>query len=188
MIKYKLTDKNMRTYNGFQWELGKEYTIEKKGNTLCTDEVFHFYDDPRLAVIFNSIHANYKNPLLFKCKCDEVIHDGLKGGSKKMKLIEQMELPKINLNQKIAFGIKCALHIYFDKSFVKWADNWLSGKNRSAAAAAEVYAAATADAAAEYSATAAWVYAVATAAERDDVQINFIEIIDKIQKEGDLYV
>ena len=43
MKKYKLTNKEMKTHKGFQWELGKKEVIEKKGNALCTDAVFHFY-------------------------------------------------------------------------------------------------------------------------------------------------
>jgi hypothetical protein len=30
-MMYKLTDQNMRTYGGFQWELGKEVTTSGAG-------------------------------------------------------------------------------------------------------------------------------------------------------------
>jgi len=32
--------------------------------------------------------------------------------------------------QKIKFGIYCALEVYDDPEFILWANNWLSGKNK----------------------------------------------------------
>jgi hypothetical protein len=132
-IYCKLTDQNMRTHNGFQWKLGKKEIIKKKGGKLCSDSYFHCYEHPLLAVLLNPIHANIKRPRLFlievggECKDD----NGLKCGFKEMTMIEEIELPDISLNQKIAFGILCALEVYKEDSFVKWANNWLSNIDRS---------------------------------------------------------
>ena len=58
--------------------------------------------------------------------------------------------PCDNINQKIAFGILCALEVYKDEKFRTWADSWLSGSDRSydAAKSAESMAWAAAEAAA----------------------------------------
>ena len=151
MRKYKLTNQNMKTHNGFKWELNKKYKIDpaKTGTTLCSDQVFHFYDSPELAILLNSIHTDIGNPRLFQCTCDQVTHDGLKGGAKWMMLKTEISIPKITINQKIAFGIYCAGRVYKDKNFRKWAKNWLANIDRSAQAASDAADAAAAHAAAD---------------------------------------
>ena len=58
----------------------------------------------------------------------------LKLGCKKLTTTEIIEVPKLELNNKIAFGILCALEVcdntpYFQE-WAEWALNWLSGKDR----------------------------------------------------------
>ena len=194
MIKYKLTEQNMQTHNGFQWVLGETNRIKIKGNEMCSREVFHGYDSPLLAVLFNPIHANIKRPLLFKCRVGKIVaHDGLKFGTKTMTLIAQLELPQISLNQKIAFGILCALGVYKNKSFKNWAKKWLNGEDKTANtayaaantaysadaayAAYAAYAAAYAAYAAAYAADAAYAaYAAAYAADAADAAYSAAKI------------
>ena len=136
-IRYKLTNQNMQTYNEFQWELGKKYVIENDEDALCGEGFFHFYCHPLLAILHNSIHAQLPNPRLFKAKVSgKNKTDGqLKEGWKKATLIEEIPIPEITIKQKIRYGILCALEVYNENSFVEWANNWLSGKDRSRAAA-----------------------------------------------------
>ena len=90
-IRYKLTDQNMQTYNNFQWELGVWKEATGKNTYSCTDGVLHYYADPLLANLFNPIHANYSNPRLFRIEIDKELNsDGLKGWSKKQRLIEEI--------------------------------------------------------------------------------------------------
>ena len=165
MIRYKLTTQNMTTYYGRQkWILGKQETKpEIQKPTLCSNDVFHFYDNPELAVLLNLIHANIDKPLLFKVSCNEVVHDGVKGGSTKMKLVKELPLPVFTLNQRVYFSILCAKEIYHSKEWLLWADNWIANIDRSKAAAD---AAAYAAAAAAYVYTAAYAYAAAYATDR----------------------
>ena len=83
----------MTTYGGEKWEIGEKKEIEKEGNALCSDEVFHFYDSPELAVLFNPIHGYYQNYKRWEIECDEVAHDGLKGGSKRQILKNEIAIP-----------------------------------------------------------------------------------------------
>jgi hypothetical protein len=158
-ILCKLTDQNMKTYNGFKWVLGKKEVIENSGGNLCSANFFHYYEHPLLAVLLNPIHADIKNPRLFKIEVGgELLHDrGLKSGAKEMTLIEEIELPKITNEQKVFFCILCAKSVYKDPEFNLWSDNWISGKDRTvyaANAAYAVYAAYAADYA-DYAAYAA---------------------------------
>jgi hypothetical protein len=190
-MKCKLVTQELKAYNGFQWELGKKEVIETSGGELCSDQFFHYYDHPLLAILLNPIHGSIKNPRLFLVEtAGESLSDkGLKSGSKELTLVEEIELPEVALNQKIAFGILCALEVNRDPEFVLWANNWLSGIDRSrgaaayyayaaraaanaawsdAAAAARSAAAYAADAAAARSAAAAAYYAAYSADDAAD--------------------
>ncbi len=173
MKRYKLTTKDMTTHRGHKWEVGVEQVIDKPGNSLCSDQVFHFYDSPEIAVLMNPMHAAITNPVLWEVDCDEVAHDGTKGGAKRMVLVKKIKAPKFTTLQKQVFVIKCALAVYKENTFVAWARGYLSGKDRSteaayaaaraAADAADAARAARADAAA-YAATYAAAYVAARAA------------------------
>jgi hypothetical protein len=145
LIRYKLTNQNMTTHKNHKWELNKTYSISKEnvGTTLCTNSVFHYYTSPELAILLNPIHADINNPRLFKIRCDSVIYDGLKGGSKRQRFIKELKLPIITNINIVAFGLLCALEVCYEPEFRCWASNWLSGKDRTTAAANVAYNAAT---------------------------------------------
>jgi len=176
MRKFKLTDQNMQTHNGYQWELGvwREAEGDPKQN-LCSDGWLHCYDSPLLAVLHNPIHAGIENPRLFEVEVDgETKNDwGLKCGYRSMRLTRELNLPHVTTEQRIRYAIFCALSVCDDPAFIQWAEDWLSGKNRSAEAAeAAAWAAraaaeaATRAAAAEAAAEAGWAArAAAEAAE-----------------------
>jgi hypothetical protein len=169
MIGYKLTDQNMRTRNNVQWKLGIERTVRGsfKKQQLCTPYWLHFYVEPRLAIIMNPIGANFKSPRLFKCNVGgKIQHENkgrLKSGCTKLTLIEELTLPVISNNQKVAFGILSSLKVCRDPDFVFWANNWINNIDRSYTTNAAAYTAAShatyADAAATASAYAAAAYA-----------------------------
>jgi hypothetical protein len=142
---YKLTDQRMQTRNGFQWELNKTYTTNGKGY-LCGPGWLHVYEHPLLAVLLNPIHADIKNPRLFRCKIGGkcLKNKGLKCGYTKVTLTKELQLPQLTLTQRIAFGILCAKQVYKNKRWNTWANDWLSNKNRNNidAAAYAAYAAA----------------------------------------------
>ena len=163
LIKYKLTDSAGYTQNNTLWTPGRTNRATGEGAGLCSDAVIHFYDSPLVAVLLNPTHANIANPLLWEIEVDGVVaHDGTKGGTKTATTIRQMQLPVISTNQRIRFAIFCALAVYEEPDFVAWANNWLSGKDRTAA-----------EAAAWAAARAAWAAArAAEATARAAVKIN----------------
>jgi hypothetical protein len=171
----KLTNQNLQTYDGFQWELGKWYRIpdENRGGELCSKSWFHCYNHPLVAILLNPAHADIKNPKLFRVRVKgaKKSDNGLKYGFTMMKLVEEIPIPDIGPTQRTAFGILCAKQVYKNKDWNRWADNWLNGKDRTAdaanaadAAARAAYADAVAAAYAAYAArTAAYADAVAAA-------------------------
>jgi len=164
-IRYKLTTQDLTTYNDTKWVLNEQKKTSGEGQ-LCNSGWLHCYTSPLLAILLNPIHANITNPKLFKCevegKCLE--DNGLKEGWTMMRIIEEIEIPQLTPVNKAAFGILCALEVYKDKKWIKWANNWLNGKDRSKeSASAARYADAAAHAANAESAYAAR-YAAAAAA------------------------
>jgi hypothetical protein len=136
---YKLTTQDGWTrkkyFNALQWGDNVTHTAKGSGG-LCTDGVIHAYLTPELAVLLNPVHAGIAEPLLWECEGEVVASDGqLKVGCKSLTTIRQVPLPEITLNQKAAFGILCVLNVYREPNFVAWAEDWLSGINRSKRAA-----------------------------------------------------
>jgi hypothetical protein len=169
MLVYKLTDENNRTYNKTQWGEGVSHETSGEGE-LCDPGWLHAYTDPRLAIIMNPIHANFQKYNLWEAEGEGKSLDdyGLKIGFTKLTTLKQVPVPEITLEQKVKFAILCALKVYTEKEFVVWANKWLSGEDRSEAAAsaaadaAVAAACAVADAACAACAVAA--YAAARAA------------------------
>jgi hypothetical protein len=188
--KYKLTDQSMRTYNGFQWELGKEYSTSGEGD-LCNTGWLHCYSHPLLAVLLNPIHASISNPRLFICNAtgNHKYDKGLKEGSTTMELVKEIPLPLITCTQKVAFAILCSLTRKQPKEYTAWANNWLNNVDRSqkaadAAADADAYADATyatyaANVAAYADAAYATYAAYAAAHAAAHANINFIDLAKK---------
>ena len=150
MKKYKLTTQKLTTHNGFQWIVGKKETTSGEGG-LCDKGFLHYYHHPLLAVLLNSIHADIKNPRLFevKAKGKHLDDKSLKGGCTEMTLIKEIELPVITKTQKIAFAVLCAKKAYKEIKWNKWANDWLTNKDRTSATAHAAAHAATAHAAAD---------------------------------------
>ena len=59
-----------------------------------------------------------------------------------MELKTELPLPSVTVEQRVKFAILCAQFVCKKKSFNRWAENWLSGKDRTADTAAEAGAAA----------------------------------------------
>jgi len=135
-IAYKLIGSEMKTHKGFQWELGKWYETTGEGG-LCSPGWLHFYNDPLVGMFMNPIHANIKNPRLFRAEVKGKFLDdhGLKCGYTKARLVEELTVPQISPVQRVRFAIFCVKEVYKEKKWNKWADNWLSGKDRTTNAA-----------------------------------------------------
>ena len=130
-IAYKLIGSEMKTHKGFQWELGKWYETTGKGK-LCSSSWLHFYNDPLVGLFMNPIYANIPNPRLFRAEVEGKFLDdnGLNCGYTKARLIKELPVPQISPVQRVRFAIFCVKEVYKERKWNKWADNWLSGKDR----------------------------------------------------------
>jgi len=182
MKLYKLTDQQFRTRAGHSnvttWGANVTHTAKGKHPIPCTDGVIHAYTSLLLATLLNPAHANLRNPICWECEGTPVTIKPDKVGCKTLTTISQCKLPEVTTTQRVAFAILVTKAVYKSSKFRTWADNWLSGKDRTDAAANAANAAANAAAtnaatAAAYAATAAaatatTAAAAAAAADDDD--------------------
>ena len=159
---YKLTDDHDRTRpfapNQCQWGAGVTHTAP--GGKLCTAGVIHAYQSPELASLMDPAHANY-GPDAHLWRCDEyTLHVSApdKLGCTSVTTTERVPLSQPTIDQRAEFAIRSALAIKRRwkgcAAWVRWAEAWLDGSDRTQAAAA--YAAAAAAAAAYAYAAAAY--------------------------------
>ena len=166
-IVYKLTDQNMQTHNGYQWTLNVKHTASGEGE-LCGPGWLHAYTHPLLAVLLKFLLSDIEDPRLFEGEGTiGKTNKGLKVGCTELTLTKELELPVITTEQRVRFAILCAKKMRENKAWNKWADNWLSGKDRSikSALAAARKAASNAGEAAERAARAADIDLIAIAKE-----------------------
>jgi len=151
MTLYKLTDGNDQTFGGCQWGEGVTVTTSGTGE-MCGTGFTHWYTHPLLAVLLNPIHANIDltTAHLWEGEGEVVKTDhGLKVGCTTATTLRRVALPQVTTEQRVRFGILCAMEVYADPDWHRWANDWLAGKDRSARAArsAWVWAASASDAA-----------------------------------------
>ena len=150
---YKLTDENDCTYGDCQWGVGVTVHTSGEGE-LCGSGFTHWYTDPLLAVLLNPIHGDFDLRTAHLWEGEGVVKKrdyGLKVGCTNATTLRRIELPKVTTTQRVAFAIYCAQEVSSDTGFMRWADVWLTGEDRSAEAAAKQAARA-----AEKTVRAAW--------------------------------
>jgi hypothetical protein len=185
MIVYKFTDELLRTHGGYQYVVGVESRIApelaSKG-ALCGPCWLHAYEHPLIAEVMYRTHTSFDSPVLWRAEAPDepVKRDGqVKLGVVAMTLLERHPVPVITHEQRVRFAIYCAQAVLPEKAAWKakwsaWADDWLSGKDRTKKAAYDAayyaYAAYADDAAyaATYDAAYDAAYATAYAAYADD--------------------
>ena len=162
MEGFKFTNMKNQTHGGMQWGEGVEWCALGLGTNFCSPDLIHFYDHPLLALLHNPIHADYNPAHLWRGEAAGKIFtdNGVKWGCKRFRTIEKIPLPAIGPRQRVAYGILCALAVCDEPNWVRWAESWLNGTDRSLLAANVAY---TANAAA-YTARAAAARSAANAA------------------------
>jgi len=135
-MRYKLTDENGQTYGGYEWGPGVSHSAPGTGE-LCSDGWIYVYDSPCVAVMMNPCHADFENPRLWECEVSgkELDDHGLKRGVQKCMTVQEIPVPVLTTEQRVEIAIRCALRVWSNVDFTRWAERWLDGTDRSAAAA-----------------------------------------------------
>jgi|WetSurMetagenome_2_1015567.scaffolds.fasta_scaffold203788_1 hypothetical protein len=111
-VLYKFTDSNLTTRHNTQWVLGEWKETNGAKQSLCNSSWLHAYEDPYIAAFIYPAHISYKNPRFFKAEGDgKFLSDGTKCGVTRLRLVEEIPLPKITVKQKFNIVCCCALEI-----------------------------------------------------------------------------
>lgn len=142
MTAYKLLTQDMQSHGGLQWTIGCTHTAQEPGNKMCSPQVLHCYSHPLMAAMFNPIHANIDNPRLFEIEASEIINqDFAKLACKSQMLVKEIPLPTLSDEQRQEVAIRCAMLIPgAPLLWTNWANDWLSGKDRTLELEKLVYA------------------------------------------------
>ena len=186
--KLMRADDTSGTDTVLQWGENVTHRVEW-GWRMCETGCLHYYAHPLLAAFMDPIHGCYttdgKTARLRRVKARKRASDGTKCGTERLTTLELIELPQPTTIQRVAFGVLASLAIYDAPEYVQWAEDWLSGKDRTAYAArvaaypAAYVAADVAAYAAAYAARAAAdvaAYVAAYAARGAAVSIDLVSV------------
>jgi len=137
MIIYKLTRQDRTTRDGFKYPPKGSRLPELDGaGELCSCHWYHGYAHPLLAVLHAPIHVDSDYTKMIEIEVPKVYAlDQMKLGFTTGIVGRVIPLPKITDEQRKRYAIGCACSVYKDRSFRKWADDWISGKDRTRSAA-----------------------------------------------------
>jgi hypothetical protein len=110
-------------------------------DALCGPGWIHAYEHPLLAVLHNPTHADFDDPLLWECETtdENPLRDGqMKIGVRNLTTIKKIPLPEVTNEQRIKYGILCALEVCSYEKFYVWAKKWLNGEDRTYQSAEDV--------------------------------------------------
>ena len=152
----KLTDANDRTKGGLQWGPGVTHSVDW-GGKRCEAGCLHYYAHPLLAGFFDPAHANFgPDAHLWSCEpSGQMVTDGTKSGCETLTTIERIELPAWTTEQRVQLAVRLSLRVYSRPDYVRWANAWLDGSDRSATSES-AWAAWAAESAARAAAESAW--------------------------------
>ena len=186
---YKLTDAAGYTRRGLSGEtlwIPGEWVEVEWGGSLCHTGCLHAYTDPLLAALMDPVHAGLGSSARLWIADGNVRATAPdKLGCDRLRILREHESHEVSTAQCARFAILCGLEVYSDAQWIAWARGWLSGDDRSAAAAyaaadaAYPAAAAAAAARAAYYAADAAHYAATAAYYAADAAIDLLALAEQ---------
>lgn len=116
------------------WSIGGTHVAIGAGTDIGSDAMIRVYEHPLIAVLMNPIHEDFDptKMRLFIAEGDIVVRQGqLQCGVRALKLVEEIPVPILTLEQRVKFALLSHKEVCDDPDWNTWADAWLSGKDRS---------------------------------------------------------
>ena len=133
---YLLTDKIVKTADGYQW-------VENGEDEPSKDRRIKGYEHPLLAELRYpwDFPSGLFNGRLWQCEAEVVQCNGqVECDCTKVNVIREVSPPQLTLEQKVTIAILCAMHVFKWRGWTKWAEAWLSGDDRARTATAAMEA------------------------------------------------
>lgn len=135
MQKYVLADKNGYSADKFHLRPGKAtHSIDERSGDKILSVLSSGYDSPLLAVL-TSGEFGTKDSRLFLLNTWKVGID--ENDPRAYTVVKETAIPEVNIgiHHKVAFAIAVVAQVFSNAQYIKWAVDWISGKDRSAASA-----------------------------------------------------
>jgi hypothetical protein len=123
---YLITDQDNKTWRNIQW--GENITHEEENSN------YHFivYNSPLVASYMNPCYEGIKNPKLWTANAENLSRDdGFRSKFAKLTTISEHQIELPTNEQRINFGILCALNVAKYQPFNDWAFKYLRGEDQS---------------------------------------------------------
>ena len=138
----KLTDRDGQTWGGMQWGPGVTHEVmgtEAGTGVLCSPYWLHLYEGLGVALLHNPLGANFSTPRAWRAVARVERREGLKAGVQRLTTVEEVTYVTPTVEQLVTVALLLAFDCYDPASdtgaWGAWAVNWLSGEDRTAAAA-----------------------------------------------------
>lgn len=132
MRLYKLTDANNQTWGGAQWGKDVSMTITSKSADLYTGDVIHCFRTPLIASFMTPMYTDrLRGGNLWESEGEIIADNGLIAGCKTLTTLRRIEIPQMTPTHRAAAAILCAKTLPQPTKWRIWADDWLSGGDRS---------------------------------------------------------
>jgi hypothetical protein len=130
MKLYLLTDEKGKGQD-FTWSEGVTHAIRGK-STKNSDASISVFEHPLLAVMNSSFCS--KPTILWECTTtdDNPVRDGyMKTCVQNLTVVKKVKIPEVTFEQRVMYGILCAQKVHNEPIWGRWADRWISRKDRS---------------------------------------------------------
>lgn len=117
------------------------YLVVSKNNHFNINEIyhetnenkfFHLYDNIEVAAMMSATYQAGLDYKIFQVTAEHLIsNDGIRLVFEKVKILNEVELPKFTTEQRILFAVLCTLDVISNKFFESWANEYLTKVDQS---------------------------------------------------------
>ena len=122
---YLITDQDNKTWRDIQW--GDNVTHEEENSN------YHFvvYNSPQVACYMYPCYEGTKNPKLWTAAGEHLTRDeGLRSKFAKLTTVNELPITLPTIEQRVTFGILCAMNLVLNPLFREWALKYLRGEDQ----------------------------------------------------------
>lgn len=128
---YLVTDQDNKTWRDIQW--GENVTHDEENSNYH----FEVYNSPQVACYMYPCYEGIKNPKIWLCTTGDNLsrEDGFRTRFAKITTIKEFPISLPTIEQRITFGILCAMSLVLNPLFRNWALSYLLREDQTQATA-----------------------------------------------------
>jgi|GEM_PF-3453889 hypothetical protein len=138
MTRYLLTNAENHTWRGSHVCPGQSILASNTEENVLTRNAEELGDSPLVAIMLNPWHAQIDHQKMLELEIGRNDLDEI--GSSTNVVVRETTVPSVTTDQKIVFALMTIQEVYGNPVFKCWADDWISGSDRSAEAAGKMFA------------------------------------------------